>query len=294
MNPGPTGPTIADPASTGGTWSATAIALAMAGHDRLGDESPLQSVANSPDLLKCIMSFIELVVPDDAPTLAAALDRAGTWQRVLLRRGTHEVSHASITIAISRRPIWIEGEAGAILRGCLVLGAAGGRIERIRLDDAGDCCIRCVGGQWHLRDVRLRCSHGAALHASGGARVTAEDCTLGGEGEHEIGRHVVMLAAYGSVQVKGLAKRSCYAVVARGRSEVRHASVGRSGPNLKPGTVCVCGMSGLRKGMDTTQHPPSPASRAGTDLPTTVQAVSRAVTYVNTHRPRFQVRARPS
>ena len=26
--------------------------------------------------------------------------------------------------------------------------------------------------------------------------------------------------------------------------------LGRSGPNLKPGTVCVCGMHGLRKGMN--------------------------------------------
>jgi len=71
-------------------------------------------------------------------------------------------------------------------------------------------------------------------------------------------------------------------------------TLGRSGPNLKPGTVCVCGTSGLRKGMPTTQHPPSSASRAGTDLHTNVQAVSRAVSYVHTHRPRFQVRARPS
>ena len=67
----------------------------------------------------------------------------------------------------------------------------------------------------------------------------------------------------------------------------RHA--GRSGPNLKPGTVCVCGISGLRNGMNTTPHPPSPASRAGTNLPKNVQAVSW-----DTHRPRFQVRARPS
>jgi len=67
-----------------------------------------------------------------------------------------------------------------------------------------------------------------------------------------------------------------------------------SGPNLTPGTVCVCGINGLRKGMHTTQHPLSPASRAGTDLPTNVQAVSRAVRYVHTHGSRFQVRARPS
>ena len=71
--------------------------------------------------------------------------------------------------------------------------------------------------------------------------------------------------------------------------------------------MCVCvyiytyiyvklsrGMSGLRNGMNTTQLPPSPASRAGTDLPTNGQAVSRAVHYVNTHRPKFQVRPRPS
>jgi len=37
-------------------------------------------------------------------------------------------------------------------------------------------------------------------------------------------------------------------------------SLGRSGPILKPGTVCVCGMNGLRKGMHTTspRPPPSP------------------------------------
>jgi len=70
--------------------------------------------------------------------------------------------------------------------------------------------------------------------------------------------------------------------------------VGRSGPNLKPGTVCVCGMSGLRRGIHTTQHPPSPASGAGTDLSTNVQAVLQAVRCVHTHRHRFQVRARPS
>jgi len=53
-------------------------------------------------------------------------------------------------------------------------------------------------------------------------------------------------------------------------------------------------MQGLGKGTTTTQHPPSPASRAGADTPTNIKAVSRAVRYVNTRRPRFQVRARPS
>jgi len=29
-------------------------------------------------------------------------------------------------------------------------------------------------------------------------------------------------------------------------------ALGRSGPNLTPGTVCVCGTSGLKNGMNTT------------------------------------------
>jgi len=42
--------------------------------------------------------------------------------------------------------------------------------------------------------------------------------------------------------------------------------LGRLGLNLKPGTVCVFGMKGLRKGTKTTQHPPkSPADTAWTE-----------------------------
>jgi len=63
--------------------------------------------------------------------------------------------------------------------------------------------------------------------------------------------------------------------------------LGRSGYNLKSGTVFVCDMNGLRQGMDTTQHPPSPASRARAVLPSNVQAVSPAVSYVHMHRPRL-------
>ena len=69
-------------------------------------------------------------------------------------------------------------------------------------------------------------------------------------------------------------------------------SLGTLDPNLKPGTVCV--HTRLDKRHSHYLHPPSPASRAGTDLSTNVQAVSRAVSYGNTHRLRFQVRARPS
>ena len=90
----------------------------------------------------------------------------------------------------------------------------GGAISDLRLEDGGDCCIRCEGGTWSLTRLRLRCSHGAALLASHGSRVTLNDCILGGEGEDEMGKHV-MLSAYGSVQEQGLSKRACYALVLR-------------------------------------------------------------------------------
>jgi len=83
--------------------------------------------------------------------------------------------------------------------------------------------------------------------------------------------------------------------LARGRgADMVNKRLERSGPNLKPETVCVYGMNLLKKSLKTTQHSPSPAFRAEVDLPTNVQAVSRAVSYVNTHCPRFQVRVRPS
>ena len=42
---------------------------------------------------------------------------------------------------------------------------------------------------------------------------------LGGEGEEEMGEHV-MLSAYGSVQDHGLAKRACYGLVLRGSARL--------------------------------------------------------------------------
>ena len=204
-------------------WSARAVALAMAAHPRCGQAAAasVRQVAGSPDLLSQIMRNVWLVVPDDVPTLVSALRRAVPWQRVLLRRGEHLVSSksggdpGSSQLRISR-PVEICGEEGSILRGTLVLDSCcvGGALRSLRIDDGGDCCVRCEGGSWELAHVRLRCSHGSALHVCGAARVAMADCVLGGEDDDEMGASVT-LSAYGSVQETGLHKRSCYAVVAR-------------------------------------------------------------------------------
>ena len=214
--------------SVSGSWTARALALAMASHPRLGASAELSvsRVAASRDLLLAIFRHVTLTVPDDAPTLCSALRMAVPWQRILLRRGEYLVSsldsdHPGSSVLRLRSPVHVVGEPGTIVRGTLIFEAscAGGSLSDLRIDDGGDCCIRCHGGTYELSRLRLRCSHGAALLADGSAQATLTDCVLGGESEQEVGRHV-MISAYGSLQVQGGAKRACYGVVCRDDASV--------------------------------------------------------------------------
>ena len=224
-------------------WADVLRALAAAANPRLGSAAAasIQRVAASRDLLLAIMRHIPLVVPDDCPTLIAALRIAVPWQRIVLRRGEHLVGSSSIdepggSQARLRVPIELCGEEGAVLRGTLVLEAdcAGGVIRDCCLEDTGDCCLRCEGGSWELSRLRLRCAHGAALLACGAADVTLDDCVLGGESQEEGGTQV-QLSAYGSVQEANLPKRACYAVVVRDEARVvaRRCEL-RQAPALTP------------------------------------------------------------
>lgn len=218
----------AAPDSAPPAWSAVALALAMAAHGRLGAGAAeaMQAVAASSDLLIAVMRHIDVCVPDDAPTLASALRRAAPWQRIRLRRGQHLASAqllgepGSSQLRICR-PVELCGEPGAVLRGTLVLeaGCAGGSLRDLRLEDGGDCCLRCEGGSWRLARLRLRCAHGSALFACGSSRLSLESCVLGGEGEEDV-RAAVTLSAYGSVQEVGLLKRACFAIVAKDDADV--------------------------------------------------------------------------
>eukprot|EP00908_Phaeocystis_cordata_P014940 Transcript_26047.p2 GENE.Transcript_26047~~Transcript_26047.p2 ORF type:complete len:210 (+),score=31.28 Transcript_26047:264-893(+) len=173
-------------------WAAVLRALAAAAHPRLGCQAAasIQRVAASRDLMLAIMRHVPLVVPDDVPTLEAALRIAAPWQRVVLRGGEHLAASRSQgdpggSQARLCAPVELCGEEGAVLRGTLVLdaGCAGGSIHDCCLEDTGDCCLRCEGGTWELSRLRLRCAHGAALLACGGADVELHECVLGGESQ---------------------------------------------------------------------------------------------------------------
>jgi len=216
------------PPPPAGTWESCALTLAMAAHARLGEgcAQSVKDVARSHDLLLAIMRHVTLIVPDDTPTLAAALRRAAPWQRVLIRHGEHLVdgrtdgAPGSSLLRVAR-PVDLCGEDGTVLHGTLILDRScpGGAVRNLRIDDGGDCCVRCEGGCWEMSHVRLRCSHGSALLVSGPSRVTLEGCVLGGEGDAEQGQ-TVMLSAYGSVQEARLHKRACFAIVAKGDARI--------------------------------------------------------------------------
>ena len=194
-------------------WEDVGCALAMASHPRLGSGAlqPVKLVSTSADLLHAIMKHVALVVPDDVPTLEEALKRAGAGQVIQLR-GQIDLC-ASVHVD---RPVHLRGEAGAVIRGMLVLRARSGSVSDVRIDDAGDCCIRVERGHWELQRLRLRCCHAAALHVSGAARVGLRECIMGGDQVDEVHEHgrVIIVSAYGSVQEAGLTKRACYGVVA--------------------------------------------------------------------------------
>ncbi|KAL3898930.1 MAG: hypothetical protein SGPRY_012739 [Prymnesium sp.] len=162
------------------------------------------------------MNHLPLIVPDDCPTLAAAIRLSRGRQRVRLRAGEHLVASlrqddpGSSRLFVDR-PIHLSGEKGARIRGSLVLRASGrcrgggggegdregegggwrdfggeedggGVIRGLQIEDGGDCCIRCEGGLWQFEELNLLCSHSAALHVCREAQVEMRECTLGGEG----------------------------------------------------------------------------------------------------------------
>lgn len=200
-------------------WEDVGCALAMAAHPRLGSDAlqPVKLVSASADLLHAIMKHLALVVPDDMPTLEAALRRAGAGQVIQLRGQIDLCANVHVD-----RPVHLRGEAGTVIRGMLVLRARAGSVSDLRIDDAGDCCIRVERGHWELQRLRLRCCHASALHVSGAARVELRECVMGGDQVDEVHEHgrVVIVSAYGSVQEAGLTKRACYGVVATEDSAV--------------------------------------------------------------------------
>lgn len=94
---------------------ASALALAMGAHPRLGALSPVQRLGGTlADVVAHVMSFVPVVVPDDADTVREALEVARQpGQRIVIRKGEY---------IVGARP----GETGAIG------GQSGATILRVR------------------------------------------------------------------------------------------------------------------------------------------------------------------
>jgi len=127
------------------------------------------------------------------------------------------------------------GLDGAVLRGALVIdrGCPSGSIANLRIEDAGDCCLRIKGGAWTLSNLRLRCSHGAALELSNDAHAELNACTLGGEGRSEPYHPGVQASSTGErYGCEGSFIHAVHALVARDGASTA-LSMNREGYNLK-------------------------------------------------------------
>jgi hypothetical protein len=122
----------------------------------------------------------------------------------------------------------MRGERGTLLRGMLVFkeSAREASVRDMTLQDAGQCCILCESGTWHVTNCFLMCGHASALKATARAVTHMRRCRIGGEGE--IGEAVAQeydlprtwVDTAGSVQEYGLRKHSCYGVFVKDDARV--------------------------------------------------------------------------
>ena len=118
------------------------------------------------------------------------------------------------------------GAEGAMLRGMLILDSPRGSIRNLKVQDAGDCCLKIKSGDWHVESCFLLCGHASAVRAEGRSSVRVSSCKLGGEGK--IGQAVAeyydlprtWIDTMGSVQEYGLRKNACYGVFVKDEATV--------------------------------------------------------------------------
>mmetsp|Transcript_476 Transcript_476/g.998 ORF Transcript_476/g.998 Transcript_476/m.998 type:complete len:322 (+) Transcript_476:265-1230(+) len=209
----------------------------------LSRESPFHVLSDScgEDIIGEILKHIPVLMPGHAETLGEAVGMAVSGGTVIVQRGEHTVGAradqggecipghrdtAETTLAISK-DIHLVGEGGSMLRGMLVLNGNKGSIRGLKLQDAGDCCVKAQSGQWTIVSCFLLCGHASAIRAEQRSQVCVTGCRLGGEGklghavatEYELPR--TWIDTMGSVQEYGLRKNSCYGLFVRDEASVR-------------------------------------------------------------------------
>eukprot|EP00961_Rhodomonas_salina_P220341 2979020-Rhodomonas_salina.3 len=186
-----------------------------------------------------ILRFVPLIVPDHVETLKEAVKVAVSGQIIHIRKGEHMVGanfaqklahfERGDTVLEIRKSLTLQGEPGTVLRGMLHIrkGASYGRIQDLKIQDAGQCCVLAECGTWsQLCDTLITCAqvvdncyfmcgHAAAVRGEGDAVIQANRTRFGGEGEigqavaeeYELPRQWIDTA--GSVQEYGIRKNSC-------------------------------------------------------------------------------------
>uniref|UniRef100_A0A6U4U8D6 Right handed beta helix domain-containing protein n=1 Tax=Hemiselmis andersenii TaxID=464988 RepID=A0A6U4U8D6_HEMAN len=203
-------------------------------------QSPFHMLCDCEDLVFEILKHIPVLMPEHAETLGEAVDMAVCGATIIVQRGEHTVGarpdhngecipghrDTAETTYVLRKDIHLVGEKGSMLRGMLVLDTNKGSIRGLKLQDAGDCCLKAQQGVWTIEGSFLLSGHAAAVRAEGSSVVRVTGCRLGGEGklghavatEYDLPR--TWIDTMGSVQEYGLRKNSCYGLFVKDEAAV--------------------------------------------------------------------------
>eukprot|EP00960_Hanusia_phi_P062971 765320-Hanusia_phi.AAC.1 len=160
-----------------------ALAVAMAWHRRLGQQSSLSTLDDH--ILRTIMGSVleaPVVVPDDYPTLLKAVESTIDGQTILVRKGRHVLNpRGKQNLVISKR-VKIVGEPGAVLEGGLHMSfGSDGVLKNLQI--IGHVWV--YGGKWDMIDCVFRSRLDTCVLASNESRLRAWRCVVGGIQERQ-------------------------------------------------------------------------------------------------------------
>ncbi|EKX35452.1 hypothetical protein GUITHDRAFT_118368 [Guillardia theta CCMP2712] len=155
----------------------------MAWHKRLGRHSSL-SALDDHIMRIIVLSLLEcpVLVPDDYPTVAKAVEAAVDGQTILVRTGEHFLGpNASKPVVISKR-LNLVGEDGAVLNGGLRMSFGSGGVLR-NITVKGHLWI--YDGRWDVSDCVVQMRQDACVLLSNTSRVRVRRCVVGGTSKYQ-------------------------------------------------------------------------------------------------------------
>lgn len=158
-----------------------ACVFACGTHRRMGSASPIQALADIPEMVRAIMWAVAatpLVVPGDYPTLQEAATAANSMQTIVLCPGGHALIQGRVLPTKLEKEVHVMGMPGSVLLGGLHLGMESrGTIRNVEVRGH----LWAYDGRWEIANCKLiNKDQDAAVVCSNDAHVHFKECEIGG------------------------------------------------------------------------------------------------------------------